>query len=54
MGRLIPAGTGGMISDLQGIASHRDTLIIEERKKSATVSAQQAIEDLSEETSPAE
>ncbi len=54
VGRLIPAGTGGMISDLQGIASHRDTLIIEERKKSATVSAQQAIEDLSEETSPAE
>ncbi len=40
VGRLIPAGTGGMLSRLNRIASHRDDLILEERQRSA----QEAIE----------
>jgi DNA-directed RNA polymerase subunit beta' len=35
VGRLIPAGTGGMISRIRGVATHRDALIVEERKKVA-------------------
>jgi DNA-directed RNA polymerase subunit beta' len=35
VGRLIPAGTGGTLSRLNRIASHRDELILEERKKAA-------------------
>ena len=31
VGRLVPAGTGGMISRLKKVASHRDDLIVEER-----------------------
>ena len=34
VGRLIPAGTGGMISQLRHVASHRDDLILAERAKS--------------------
>jgi len=33
VGRLIPAGTGGMISQLRRVASHRDDLILKERSK---------------------
>jgi DNA-directed RNA polymerase subunit beta' len=33
VGRLIPAGTGGMISQLRRVASHRDNLILAERSK---------------------
>ncbi len=33
VGRLIPAGTGGMISQLRRVASHRDDLILQERSK---------------------
>ncbi len=33
VGRLIPAGTGGMISQLRRVASHRDDLILQERNK---------------------
>ncbi len=33
VGRLIPAGTGGMISQLRRVASHRDDLILQERGK---------------------
>jgi len=33
VGRLIPAGTGGMISQLRRVASHRDDLILKERNK---------------------
>jgi len=40
VGRLIPAGTGAMLSRLNRIASHRDDLILEERQRSA----QEAIE----------
>ncbi|MGE3529608.1 MAG: DNA-directed RNA polymerase subunit beta', partial [Methyloceanibacter sp.] len=35
VGRLIPAGTGGTLSRLNRIASHRDELILEERSRSA-------------------
>jgi DNA-directed RNA polymerase subunit beta' len=35
VGRLIPAGTGGMISRVRQVATHRDELIVEERKKVA-------------------
>ncbi len=35
VGRLIPAGTGGMLSRLNRVASHRDDLIIEEKAKAA-------------------
>ncbi len=35
VGRLIPAGTGGMLERLRKVATHRDELIIEERARSA-------------------
>ena len=35
VGRLIPAGTGAMMSTLREIATKRDTLILEEREKEA-------------------
>jgi DNA-directed RNA polymerase subunit beta' len=35
VGRLIPAGTGGTLARLSKIASHRDELILEERKRTA-------------------
>jgi len=35
VGRLIPAGTGGTITRIRSVASHRDELILEERKKNA-------------------
>jgi DNA-directed RNA polymerase subunit beta' len=34
VGRLIPAGTGGMLTRLAKIAGHRDELILEERQRS--------------------
>jgi DNA-directed RNA polymerase subunit beta' len=36
VGRLIPAGTGGMVQRIRAVATHRDELIVEERKKVAT------------------
>ena len=33
VGRLIPAGTGGMLTRLSKIAGHRDELILEERQR---------------------
>jgi DNA-directed RNA polymerase subunit beta' len=36
VGRLIPAGTGGMQQRIRSVAVHRDELIVEERKKVAT------------------
>jgi DNA-directed RNA polymerase subunit beta' len=41
VGRLIPAGTGGMLSRLNRIASHRDELILEERQRTAQDAIQQ-------------
>jgi len=35
VGRLIPAGTGAMLNELQQVASHRDELILEERARVA-------------------
>ncbi len=35
VGRLIPAGTGAMLNDLQQVATHRDELILEERARAA-------------------
>ncbi len=37
VGRLIPAGTGGMVGRLREVATHRDELILEERKRTAEV-----------------
>ena len=39
VGRLIPAGTGGMISRLKKIAQHRDELILAERSRNTAVEA---------------
>ena len=35
VGRLIPAGTGGMLNRLRAIASKRDDMILKERAKAA-------------------
>jgi DNA-directed RNA polymerase subunit beta' len=35
VGRLIPAGTGGMLARLSKVAAHRDELILEERDRTA-------------------
>ena len=37
VGRLIPAGTGGAMNQIRRIATSRDDLILEERKKSSMV-----------------
>jgi DNA-directed RNA polymerase subunit beta' len=34
VGRLIPAGTGSMMSQMRQVASHRDDLIVESRQQS--------------------
>ena len=39
VGRLIPAGTGGMIGRIRQVATHRDELILEERKKARRTGA---------------
>jgi DNA-directed RNA polymerase subunit beta' len=44
VGRLIPAGTGGMLTRLSKIASHRDDLILEERKRTASEQIEQGEE----------
>ncbi len=58
VGRLIPAGTGGAMNQIRRIASSRDNLIIDERKKQANAEAAEAmLEDLSgseAEAAPAE
>jgi DNA-directed RNA polymerase subunit beta' len=35
VGRLIPAGTGAMVNRIRQVATHRDELIVEERKRAA-------------------
>ena len=42
VGRLIPAGTGAMMSSLREIATKRDALILEEREKEAAARAAEA------------
>jgi DNA-directed RNA polymerase subunit beta' len=44
VGRLIPAGTGGMLARLSKIASHRDDLILEERSRTAAERTEQGEE----------
>jgi DNA-directed RNA polymerase subunit beta' len=44
VGRLIPAGTGGMVTRIRQVATHRDELILEERKRAAAVEAAAAKE----------
>ncbi|HEY7643720.1 MAG TPA: DNA-directed RNA polymerase subunit beta', partial [Hyphomicrobiales bacterium] len=39
VGRLVPAGTGGMISRLKKVAAHRDELILTERNRSGPIEA---------------
>jgi DNA-directed RNA polymerase subunit beta' len=55
VGRLIPAGTGGTMTQIRRIATTRDELIIEERKKSTgSDSATQMLRDMTkDETVPA-
>jgi DNA-directed RNA polymerase subunit beta' len=42
VGRLIPAGTGAMMSRVREIAKHRDDLILAQRRQEAQASAPQA------------
>jgi DNA-directed RNA polymerase subunit beta' len=39
VGRLVPAGTGGMISRLKKVAAHRDELILTERNRAGPIEA---------------
>jgi DNA-directed RNA polymerase subunit beta' len=41
VGRLVPAGTGGMISRLKKVAQHRDELILAERTRSGPIEAEE-------------
>ncbi|MGO9460099.1 MAG: DNA-directed RNA polymerase subunit beta', partial [Rhodomicrobium sp.] len=55
VGRLIPAGTGGLITQLRRVASHRDDLILKERSKAgakALPSAEEGESPLGTEPSP--
>ena len=55
VGRLIPAGTGGMIQRIRTVATHRDELIVEERKKTAEEAGdQEAMAELAELSGAAE
>ena len=49
VGRLIPAGTGGMLARLSKIASHRDDLILEERQRTASDQIEQEGDEAAEE-----
>ena len=49
VGRLIPAGTGGMLARLSKIASHRDDLILEERERTASERIEQDDDEAAEE-----
>jgi DNA-directed RNA polymerase subunit beta' len=53
VGRLIPAGTGGMVSRLRHVANKRDDLILEQERKRAAAAAQAALADLSGEEADA-
>ena len=53
VGRLIPAGTGGTLTRLNKIATHRDELILEERKRAAAERLAPDDEDAAEEEASA-
>ena len=42
VGRLIPAGTGATIGRVRQVASHRDELILDERRRSAVAGGEEA------------
>jgi len=46
VGRLIPAGTGGMVTRIRQVASHRDELILEERRRAAEAGVSEAATEL--------
>jgi len=46
VGRLIPAGTGGMVTRIRQVATHRDELILEERRRSAESGVSEAPAEL--------
>src|SRR6188474_3331379 len=46
VGRLIPAGTGGMVTRIRQVATHRDELILEERKRAADLASAEAAAEL--------
>jgi len=46
VGRLIPAGTGGTMGRVRQVATHRDELILEERQRQSSESAEAALVDL--------
>ncbi len=50
VGRLIPAGTGGVMSQVRRIATSRDDLIVDERRKEEEAASTAALMDLSDET----
>ena len=55
VGRLIPAGTGGTMTQIRRIATARDELILEERRKGTGAGvATPMLQDLASENSPAE
>ncbi len=54
VGRLIPAGTGGTISRVRQVATHRDELIVEERRRAAALAGSEEAEDLAELSGAAE
>lgn len=48
VGRLIPAGTGGMMTRIRQVAQHRDDLILDARKAASTAGqVDPMLEDLS-------
>ena len=49
VGRLIPAGTGAMMSRLREVATKRDTLILDERAKEAAKAAAKAEKEAAKE-----
>jgi DNA-directed RNA polymerase subunit beta' len=49
VGRLIPAGTGAMMTSLREVAGKRDTLILEEREKEAARAAAKAEKEAAKE-----
>jgi DNA-directed RNA polymerase subunit beta' len=55
VGRLIPAGTGGTMNQIRRIATARDDLILEERRKSSNAAGADAmLVDMTESGAPAE
>ena len=54
VGRLIPAGTGGTMTQIRRIATSRDELILEERRKGTGADvATPMLQDLAGENAPA-